>query len=64
LFAIYTKGPNNCNFANCNYKNGQIIAILKIAMYKNGQIIAILKIAMYKNGQIIAILQIFKKSPI
>jgi hypothetical protein len=33
-------------------------------MYKNGQIIAILQIAIYKNGQIIAILQIIKNPPL
>jgi hypothetical protein len=48
-----------------NLQNGQIIAILQIAMYKNGQIIAILQIIkiplyreflqIYKNGEIIAI---------
>jgi hypothetical protein len=45
------------------YKNGQIIAIYKIAIHKKGQSIAISLInCKYKNGQIIAILQIIRIS--
>jgi hypothetical protein len=36
----------------CNFKNGEIIAILQIAIYKNGQITAILQIAIYKTAKL------------
>jgi hypothetical protein len=60
MFAIYKNGQIIAIVQIAISENGQIIAILQIAIYKNGQIIAILQIASYKNGQIIAILQIIK----
>jgi hypothetical protein len=52
----FLKTANKLQFANCNYKNGQIIALLQIikiplyrdcfTIYANSQIVAI-----YKNGQ-------------
>jgi hypothetical protein len=42
------------------YKNGQIIAILQIAIYKNGKIIAICKLQFIKMGKLMQFSKLLK----